>query len=340
MPTVLVTGASGYIAKHITLRLLRAGYHVRGSVRSADKAIALRDALAPHLPEGLADTHLTTVTLDLMADDGWSDAATGVDAILHTASPFPMVQPRDPQDLIAPAVDGVRRAIRAARDAGVARVILTSSVAAVAECDLPPGRSSHDERDWSDTARPGITPYSVSKTLAEKAAWDMVAAEAPDIALTTINPGFVIGAPLDGHYGTSLAVIERLLAARDPMLPRFGFTVVDVGDIAEMHLRALQRDATIGKRLIGVAGFLWFPDMAAHLATSFPDRKIVTRQAPNLVVRFLALFDPAIRSIVPSLGVRTEVDASRARDMLDMTFRDPRDSLVDAARWLLDHDRV
>ena len=340
MPKVLVTGASGYIAKHIILRLLRSGYHVRGSVRSPDKARALREALAPLLPDGQVDTHLTTVPLDLMRDDGWTEAATGTDAILHTASPFPMVQPKDPADLIAPAVEGARRAIRAARDAGVTRVILTSSIAAVAETDLPPGRKSYDERDWSDTAHAGITPYSVSKTLAERAAWDMVANDAPGIALTTINPGFVIGAPLDGHYGTSLAVIERLLAARDPMLPHFGFTAVDVGDIAEMHLRALDRDATIGKRLIGAAGFLWFDDMARHLAATFPDRRIVTRRAPNVVVRLLGLFDPAIRSIVPSLGVRSEIDASHAQDLLGLSFRDPRDSLVDTARWLIDHGRV
>ena len=340
MPTVLVTGASGYIAKHIVLRLLRAGYHVRGSVRDSAKGKALCDALAPLLPDGQADTHLSTVTLDLLCDDGWLDAATGVDAILHTASPFPMVQPKDPQELIAPAVEGAKRAIRAAKAAGVGRVILTSSVAAVSGCDLPPGRSTYDERNWSDPDYPGITPYSVSKTLAEKAAWDMVATEAPGIGLTTINPGFVVGAPLDGHYGTSLAVIERLLAARDPMLPNFGFTMVDVGDIAEMHLRALQRDETTGQRLIGVADFLWFAEMAEHLARQFPNRKIVTRRAPDFVVRFLGLFDPAIRSIVPSLGVRTDVDASRARGLLGMTFRNPQDSLTETARWLMDHPRV
>ncbi|MGI3186382.1 NAD-dependent epimerase/dehydratase family protein [Nioella aestuarii] len=340
MPTVLVTGASGYIAKHIVLRLLRAGYHVRGSVRDPAKGKALHDALTPLLPGGEADTHLSTVTLDLLSDQGWREAASGTDAILHTASPFPMVQPKDPQDLIAPAVEGAKRAIRAAREAGVGRVILTSSVAAVSGCDLPAGRTTYDERDWSDPDYPGITAYSVSKTLAEKAAWDMVASDAPDIGLTTINPGFVIGAPLDRHYGTSLAVIDRLLAARDPMLPNFGFTMVDVGDIAEMHLRALQRDETIGQRLIGVADFLWFTEMADHLSRQFPNRKIVTRRAPDLVVRLLGLFDPAVRSIVPLLGVRTDVDASHAQNLLGMTFRDPRESLTETARWLIDQARV
>lgn len=340
MPTVLVTGASGYIAKHIVLRLLREGYHVRGSVRDPAKGAALRAALSGHLPDGHAQSHLTTVSLDLLQDDGWTEAASGVDAILHTASPFPMTQPKDPQDLIAPAVDGARRALRAAHQASVPRVILTSSVAAVSGCDLPAGRHSYDERDWSDPSYPGITPYSVSKTLAEKAAWDMVASEAAGIGLTAINPGLVVGAPLDDHYGTSLAVIERLLVARDPMLPHFGFTMVDVGDIAEMHLRALQRDETIGERLIGVADFLWFTEMAQHLAHAFPDRKIVTRRAPDLLVRFLGLFDPAIRSITPSLGVRTDVDASHARQMLGMSFRDPRESLTETARWLIDQGRV
>jgi dihydroflavonol-4-reductase len=338
MSTILVTGASGYIAKHIVLRLLQGGHHVRGSVRSPAKAEALRAAMAAHAPDG-AD-RLSTVELDLTRDEGWGEAASGVDAILHTASPFPMVQPKDAQALIRPAVEGARRAIAAARDAGVDRVILTSSIAAVGEGPQPTGRRLYDARDWSDTEAKGITAYSVSKTLAERAAWDMVETEAQGIRLTTINPGFVLGAPLDGDTGTSLGVIERLLKGRDPMLPRLGFACADVGDIAEMHVRALDRPETVGQRLIGTGGFLWFTEMAEAVAGAFPDRRVTTRQAPDLMIRAIGLFDPTVRSIVPGLGIRREFDTTPARDLLGMSFRDPRESVIDSARWLVDQGRA
>ncbi|MBF9057832.1 NAD-dependent epimerase/dehydratase family protein [Rhodobacterales bacterium HKCCSP123] len=337
MSTILVTGASGYIAKHIVQRLLKAGHHVRGSVRGPVKAEALRAAMAVHAP-GTED-RLSTVELDLTRDEGWLEAASGADAILHTASPFPIVQPRDAQALIRPAVDGSRRAIAAARDAGVSRVILTSSIAAVGEGPLPPGRGVYDAGDWSDIEAPGITAYSVSKTLAERAAWDMVETEAQGIALTTINPGFVLGAPLDADTGTSLAVVERLLKGRDPMLPRIGFACVDVGDIAEMHLRALDCPETVGQRLIGTGGFLWFTEMARALAAAFPGRRIAKPQAPDWMVRLIGLFDPSVRSVAPTLGIRRDFDTSPARDLLGIAFRDPRDSMVDSARWLVDQGR-
>ncbi len=338
MAMILVTGASGYIAKHIVQRLLKAGHHVCGSVRSPAKAEALRAAMTVHAPDAV--DRLSTVELDLTRDEGWVEAASGADAILHTASPFPMVQPKDAQALIRPAVEGSRRAIAAARDAGVGRVILTSSIAAVGEGPLPPGRSLYDARDWSDAGAKAITAYSASKTLAERAAWDMVKTEAQGIELTTINPGFVLGAPLDGDTGTSLAVVERLLKGRDPMLPRIGFACVDVGDIAEMHLRALDRPETVGQRLIGTGGFLWFTDMARALAAAFPDRRIAKPQAPDVLIRLIGLFDPAVRSVAPTLGIRRDFDTSPARDLLGIVFRDPRESMVDSARWLVDQGRA
>ncbi|NKX42994.1 NAD-dependent epimerase/dehydratase family protein [Roseicyclus persicicus] len=337
MSTILVTGASGYIAKHIVLRLLQAGHHVRGSIRSPARGETLRATMAALVPEAME--RLTLVPLDLTRDDGWAEAAAGADAILHTASPFPLSQPKDPQEVIRPAVDGARRAIRAAATAGVPRVVLTSSIAAVVEGPQPQGRR-YDERDWSDPEAPTISPYSASKTLAERAAWDMVATEAPGVALTTINPGFVLGAPLDGDTGTSLAVVERLLAGRDPMLPNFGFACVDVGDIAEMHLRALDTPASIGQRIVGASDFLWYPEMAEILAAAFPDRRIPTRRAPSLLIWALGHVDPAVAAIRSSLNLRRELDASRARDLLGITFRDPRESLVDTARWLAAQGRA
>lgn len=267
---VLVTGASGFIAKHVVRELLDAGYRVRGSVRSAARGQEVSDAVRPNLadPSDL-ESRLSFVELDLERDEGWDEAMEGVDVLMHTASPLPLAQPDDEQEIIRPAVDGTLRALKAAHRSGIGRVIVTSSSAAVAYTELEPGRELHDERGWTDLTDPRATPYVKSKTLAERAAWDYVEKNAPDIGLTTINPVFVLGPPLDDTLGTSLLVVQRLLRAKDPMLPNFGFATVDVRDIATMHLRALQRPDTIGRRLIGGERFLWFVDMAKTLHEAY-----------------------------------------------------------------------
>ena len=238
MQTVLLTGASGYIAKHIAVQLLNAGYAVRASLRNLNRADEVRAAVLPHVTGAVGD-RLTFVALDLEQDAGWAEALKGVDALMHTASPFPLAQPKDPQDLIRPAVQGALRALKAAQAAGVTRVILTSSVVAVMGDPLTTGKTTYDEADWTRSDDPQATPYALSKTLAERAAWDYVRDHAPQMQLTTINPGLVIGPPLDKHFGSSVSVVERFLNAKDPMLPRFGLPTVDVRDVALAHVRAL-----------------------------------------------------------------------------------------------------
>ncbi len=334
--TVLVTGASGFIAKHIVLQLLQAGYTVRASLRTPGREAEVRDAVLPHLgASGDAAARLSFVTLDLGRDEGWPQALAGVDALLHTASPFPLEQPADPQDLIRPAVDGTLRALRAARDAGVNRVVMTSSNAAISNAEPPKGRP-FDERDWSTPGYKTLTPYARSKLEAEQAAWDFVKNEAPQIQLTVINPVFVLGAPLDKHYGTSIRVIERFLRGKDPMLPDMGFACVDVRDIAQMHVRALSTPASIGERIIGASDFLSFQDMAKAIKARFPQRRIPTIVAPHFLMKVLAIFDKAIASIIPALGRRESISNGRAREMLGMSFRDPRTSVVEAAEYLVE----
>lgn len=337
--TVLVTGATGYIAKHIVAGLLNRGCTVVGSARTADSHNQIRDAVTTVLEDlsGL-DKRLRTVALDLNSDEGWTEAMAGIDVLMHTASPFPLEQPKDAEEVIRPAVDGALRALRAAHDAGIKRVIFTSSTVAVATGDLKPGKVAFDENDWSDINHAAATPYAQSKTLAEQAAWDFVKSEAPDIEMTVINPGFVLGAPLDGNYGTSVKVIDRILAAKDPMLPKFGFSSVDVRDIAEMHIRAMERPETIGERILGVHEFLWFSDIAKAIAEDHPNRKISTREAPNFIVKLLALFDPAIKSVVPSLGKRQEIDNTKAKEMLGIEFRDIRLAAKETAHYLVDNN--
>ena len=334
--TIFVTGASGYIAKHLVLKLLNAGFDVVGSVRHLDRAAEVRSAVAPHLtnPENL-DQRLRFAALDLTSDDGWDSALQGCDALIHTASPFPMAQPKDEDQIIRPAVDGALRALRAADAAGIRRVVMTSSTVAVMYTDLPAARAAFDETDWTDLNHPAATAYVKSKTLAEQAAWEFQQTEAPEMQLTMINPAFVLGAPLDGNYGTSIEVIARLLSGKDPMLPQIAFPIVDVRDVAEMHLRALTHDETIGQRLIASDRTLWFRDMAMALRAAFPDRKIATRNAPNFLIRLLARFDKSLASITPVLGMRLAVSNARARQMLEMEFIDADKSVVDAATYLI-----
>ncbi|GHD98378.1 dihydrokaempferol 4-reductase [Defluviimonas sp. 20V17] len=331
---IVLTGISGYIAKHIALRLLNAGHSVTGSVRSPARMDEVRAALAPHLTDPAALERLRFATLDLTADDGWTTALKGAEVLVHTASPFPISQPRDPEKLIRPAVNGSLRALAAARATGVKRVVLTSSVVAIAT-GTDPGRP-YTEDDWTDVTSKAASAYARSKTLAERAAWDIVREQAPHLALTTINPAFVLGPPLDRHYGASVGVVKRMLSGKDPMVPRIGFAVVDVRDVAEMHLRAVERPDTTGRRYIAADRALWFAQMAAALKDAFPDRKIATRTAPDLLMRALGLFDPAIRSILPQLGRLDAVSNARARQEMGMTFLPAEQSLVDTARYLVD----
>ena len=338
--TVLVTGATGYIAKHLVLQLLEAGYIVKGSARSLSREAELRDAVGPKLSDQSALDRLTLVPLDLSSDDGWAEAMQGVDVVMHTASPFPMTQPKNEDELIRPAVDGALRAVKAARAAGVTRVIMTSSVAAISNKEPAPGQTQFDETDWTDLKHPTATAYVKSKTLAEQAVWDWHESEAPEMQITMINPGFVQGAPLDNQFGTSIQVVERVLSGKDPMLPHVGFACVDVKDIALMHIRAMERPESIGKRFPGVDRFLWFQDFALLLKAQHPNRKIATRQAPDLLIRFLSLFDPSIRTILPTLGRKDMVSAAQAEDILGMSFRSAEDSIREAGAYLVEHNLV
>lgn len=334
MDLVLLTGVSGFIAKHVALKFLNAGYAVRGTLRRMDRADEVRAALAPYLTEQAGD--LSFVQTDLESDAGWADAFRGVAALVHTASPFPGTQPKDAASVIRPAVEGTERVLKAAAAAGVTRVVLTSSTVAV----LNETRfdALQDEADWCDIHLPTTTPYAKSKTLAERAAWEI--AKARGLKLTAINPGLVFGPPLDAQYGTSLALVERILKGRDPMMPPVGQPVVDVRDVAEMHLRALQRPETVGRRYIASSGSMAFVDMGRTLKAAYPTRRIATREAPQVLVRLLALLDPSIRTILPKLGHLERVSNARAVKEMGIEFIAPKAALLASADWLVKHGRI
>ncbi len=328
--TILLTGISGFIAKHVALKLLNAGYAVRGTIRSPKREDEVRSALKPHLTDPAAMDRLTFANADLESDTGWADAMAGVTAVIHTASPFPIAQPKDAQVLIRPAVAGTRRVLMAAKAAGITRVILTSSTVAIVDEGV---HGPQNEDNWCNLDAPGTSAYAKSKTLAEKEAWRIAKAEG--LLLTTINPGFVVGPPLDAHYGSSIGVVKRFLKGKDPMLPKIGFAMVDVRDVAELHLRALQRPATAGNRYAAVAGSMWMPAMGATLKAAYPTRRIPTRTAPAFLLRIIALFDPALRAILPSLGIIHDVSGARATADMGLTFNTPQDALRASADWLV-----
>ncbi len=337
MTKVLLTGASGYIGKHVTLQLLNQGYEVRASVRNLSKSAEVIDAVSPHLVDNSnLDSRLTFVELDLEKDSGWSDALNGIDVLMHTASPFPIASPKDENELIRPAVDGTLRALKAAQSAGVRRVVLTSSVAAVYGIELPEGKTAFDETMWTDTSHPiGQQAYTKSKTLAERAAWDFIKNEAPSMALTTINPVLVLGAPLDNNFGSSISLIERVLKGKDPMLPDLRFSIVDVRDVAQMHVQAIKNDATKGERILASAGTMSFVDIAKYLNTIYPQSKIRSGQAPGFVIKALSLFDGDIKAILPMLGKAMVTSGAKATRILGISFIPVDVTLRESADYLI-----
>jgi len=327
--TILLTGITGFIAKRIAFDLLAKGYHVRGSLRSLNRADEVKKAITAH---GGDTTNLTFVELDLTQDAGWADAMAGVDALIHTASPFPLAQPKDEDDIIRPAVDGTMRALRAAQGAGVQRVVLTSSMVAVMYVDRPAGHT-YTAADWTDVNHPAASAYVKSKTLAEKAAWDFVK-DQPGMTLTTVNPGLVLGTPMDRNYGTSLEVVERILSAKDPMQPDLALPMIDIEDVSALHIAALENPDTAGNRLLATVDEWTFPQMASELAAAYPDRKIKTATAPKWLLRILSLFDPALKTVLPQLGFRAPTDVSETTALTGLTYIPAKEAVMKSAAFI------
>ncbi len=314
--TVLVTGATGFIAQHVIVQLLAAGYRVRGTIRSLAKGDELRRTLAAHTAS--AD-RLELVSAELTRDDGWRDAVRGCRFVLHVASPLPSKPPRDPDELIVPARDGALRVLRAAVAEKVERVVMTSSVAAVLYGHERDGKKVYDERDWSKLTNE-VGAYEQSKTIAERAAWDYVDGlpAGERIELCTINPGLVLGPLLGPEGSTSLEVVRKLLARELPGLPDIGYAVVDVRDVATAHLAAMTTPAAAGQRFIVAIEHASFRDVADVLARHFGPKgfKIPTRRVPGWVLKTVSLWDKTARLAVQELNKRQDLSSARAREVL------------------------
>jgi dihydroflavonol-4-reductase len=333
--TVLVTGGSGFVGGWCLVELLRRGYEVRATVRDLGREPEVRARLASAVE---ADDRLSLFEADLGDDAGWAEAATGCDYVLHVASPLPASQPKDPDELIVPARDGTLRVLRAGLDAGVERVVVTSSVAAVRNSAGPPKSRPLTEDDWSDPSRRDLSPYTRSKTIAERAAWELVQERGETEKLAVVNPGAIIGPVLSEDRSYSLQAVERMLNGM-PGVPHLGFSFVDVRDVADLQLAAMAAPEAAGQRYIATAQFLWMAQVAEILRDRLGSAaaKVPRRTVPNFVVRLMARFDSELRSVVGDLGRHTEYSAQKAKTDLGWSPRPVEESIVDCARSLIDH---
>ena len=332
---VLVTGGSGFIGAHCILQLLGSGYRVRTTVRSLDREAHVRAMLKA----GGADPGdaLSFAAADLMSDAGWPEAVAGCDFALHVASPFPLSVPKHEDELIVPAREGALRVLRAARQASVKRVVLTSSFAAIGYGQVPTD-APFTEKNWTDPNGQGVTAYVKSKTLAERAAWNFIAREGGTLELSVVNPVGVFGPVLGPDYSTSIEIVRRLLDGEVPGCPRLSFGIVDVRDVADLHLRAMTNPAAKGERFLAVAGdFLSMKEIAQVLKSGLGAAagRVPTKVLPDWLVRIAALFDSSLGQIVPELGKLKNATNEKAKRVLGWAPRSNADSLVATAESLV-----
>ena len=329
--TVLVTGGSGYIAGYLIRQLVAEGWAVRTTVRSLAREAEVRRLLA------VDDSRLAFFAADLTADAGWSEAADGCSHVVHVASPVPARMPTNPEELIAPARDGTLRALRAAREAGARRFVMTSSVAAIA---YGRGRGVHrfTEVDWTDLSRPGLSAYVQSKTVAERAARDWVAREGGALEFCAICPSVVLGPVWSRDYSSSVTIVKKLLDGSLRALPDIGFGVVDVRDVADLHVRALTAPGLAGERFIASGRFMKLREIADVLRSRLSGHSlnIPSRTLPDWLMRATALVNPVARAVVGELGSIRHQDASHAKAVLGWATRPEDQSILDAGRSLLE----
>jgi nucleoside-diphosphate-sugar epimerase len=332
--TVLVTGGSGFIGGYCIAQALGEGWNVRTTVRNLAREPEVRETLAKVAPNLDA---LSFHAADLNADGGWAAAVEGCTHVLHVASPLPTTTPKSDDDLIRPARDGALRVLRAARDAGVERVVLTSSTAAITYGLDRSAREPMDETRWTDPAHPDTSAYIRSKTLAERAAWQFMATEGGAMELATINPGAVLGPVLGSNFSASIDIVRKLMNGDFPGSPRMGFPLVDVRDIADLHMRALTSPNAAGQRFAGAGAFLWLGEVARILRDDLGQaaRRVPTGGLPSWLVRVLANFDPVVRTVAFELDMERPVSSEKARRLLGWTTRPERDSILDTARSLI-----
>ena len=337
--TVLVTGISGYIAGHVALGLLGAGYNVRGTVRALDKGKRVKESLEA---AGADVSGLSFVKVDLDSDEGWEDAVKDCAYIQHLASPFPMEQPPSREALVPAARAGAQRVLAAGFAAGAKRIVMTSSMVSMMG---QPGKGAHmvvTEDDWSDPDWRKLTAYAVSKTRAELSAWEYARVQGFEDRLTVVNPGFVLGPALGRTYGTSLALIEQMFKGEFPRTPKAAFPIIDVRDLADLHVATMTTKNAAGRRLIGAGDTLWLREIAEIARAAYPKkgRKLPKGDFPNFIVRIAAIFDDRIKGVLADLGAFHEVDNAYVTKLTGVKFRSAKQSILDSCEYLIAQGKI
>ena len=334
MSRVLVTGGSGFVGSHCIIQLLDQGHEVRTTIRNPKREA---DVLAMVRQGGaVTDERLSFITADLERDESWGAAAAGCDYVLHVASPFGG-RPGSEEEMITPARDGALRVLRAARDAGVRRVVMTSSFGAIGY-GHPPQAAPFTENDWTDITKPDVSGYIKSKTLAECAAWDFMRHEAGALELAVINPNGIFGPVLGPDYSASIEIIGGLLKGAMPAVPRMFFGIVDVRDVAELHLRAMTSSCAAGERFIAVAEepfSMLQVAQALRKELGKDAKRVPKREMPDAFVRLLAMFTPRLREVAPQLGKRRRASNEKARTLLGWKPRSNEDAVLATAESLI-----
>lgn len=333
---VLVTGASGYVAGHCILKLLERGYRVRGTLRALGRADEVRQWLARARDGVDPGDALSFVAAELTDASCWDAAMVDVATVLHVASPIPATVPKDPDTLIRPARDGTLNVMHAAARASVRRVVQTSSAAAVMYgCDDPNARL-FTEDDWTDPAHRDNSPYTRSKTLAERAAWAELPRLERALEWIAIQPGLVLGPVLDRDASATVEVVALLLNGKLPGVPNFGYAIVDVRDLAELHVRAMTTPEANGQRYIGAGPFTSMSDIAQILREhgGALAKKVPTRKLPNMLVRLVGLFDPKVRGQLFELGKRRQPSSAKAEREFGWSSRPVEQTILDTAHSL------
>jgi dihydroflavonol-4-reductase len=325
--TILVTGIGGFIGGHCAVALLRKGYYVRGAVRNIQRGKNIAEMLARYADvEGRIDF----VEVDLEHQKNWDEAVKSCDGVIHVASPIPSVQPKHADELIVPARDGVLRVLRAAQEAGVKRVVMTSSIGAI--CYGHSQAKVFTEADWTNLEASNLIPYLQSKTIAERAAWDFIADAGASLDLVSINPGHVVGPVLSTDLSPSVAFILNVLQGHDEGWPNLGFNMVDVRDVARAHVAALEIPSAGGNRIALVTDHLWLAEVAVILKEHYGRRfSISTRQLSDDEAKHRAANEPQLHDLLPYLGLRQDFCNDRLRTLLSVNPISARAAIIASA---------
>ena len=332
MEKVLVTGATGFIGLHCIQQLLEQGYAVNGTLRSMQRESEVRQSLEKH---NTSCENLTLYPVDLMSDEGWDEAMSGCDYLLHVASPFVLSNETE-EFFVKPAVEGALRALKFADKHDIKKVVLTSSFAAVG--DTFDGTTSFNETHWSDTSNDKMTFYSKSKTLAERAAWDYVKENNVSYTLTVINPVGVLGPSLSDDVGISNSMVLRMLNGSMPALAKIHIGIVDVRDVAKAHILAMKNTESDGERFIVSEKEMWMSDIANVLNAN--GYKAPTKNMPNVLLKTMALFKSDLKTISKMAGKQRDCNSTKAKDVLGWKPISAEESILAAAKQITDYDLI